>query len=129
MTNEIILKENLWTRASGGWVAGVFKGVAENFGIEVWILRAAFLVSFFCFGFGLLIYFLFAISLPKKDQMDKAYQRRVLGVCKDLAIKYDIEVGLLRFAMCLLAISSLGFALVLYVVVHIVLPKNQIQKN
>lgn len=129
MTNEITSQDNYWTRTSGGWVAGVFKGMAQNFGVEVWILRAAFLISFFCFGFGLLIYLLLWISLPKKDQMEKAHQRRLLGVCKDLALKYDIEVGLLRFLACLLAISSLGTAIVIYVIVHIVMPKDQIQKN
>lgn len=118
------LQNPLWVRASGGWVAGVFKGIAENFGIEVWILRAAFLVSFFCFGFGLVLYFMLAISLPKKEELEGSLRRRVLGVCKDLAIKYDFEVGLVRFAMCMLALSSLGLALVLYVVLYFVMPKE-----
>lgn len=115
----------MWLRAPGGWVAGVFKGFAERLNIEVWILRAIFLVSFFYFGFGLLFYIFLAVSLPRKDDPELGLRRRLLGVCKDIALKYDIEVGLVRFSFCLLTICSIGLSIFGYVVLYFVMPKEK----
>ena len=110
-------------RSEDRWLAGVCGGLAEKFEVEAWIVRAATLVSVFYFGIGLGLYFLAAICFPKKENA-ASHQPRVLGVCQQLAIKYDWDVGLLRFLSCLLALSSLGLAIVLYLVIAVVMPKK-----
>jgi len=110
-------------RSEDRWLAGVCGGLAEKFDLEAWIVRAAMLVSVFYFGIGLGLYLLAAICFPKKENV-AAPQPRVLGVCQRLAIKYNWDVGLLRFFSCLLALSSLGLAIVLYLVIAVVMPKK-----
>lgn len=113
-----------WVRAKDGWIAGICQGLGDSFGIETWILRLMWIVSIFCFGTGLFFYFLLAICLPRRDKLDQALQRRILGVCSMLAIRFDFEVGLVRFLAVLLALSSFGFAVVLYVALYFFLPKE-----
>jgi phage shock protein C len=45
-------------------IDGVCGGLGEHTPIPAWIWRAAFLITLFCFGTGLGLYFLLAICLP-----------------------------------------------------------------
>jgi phage shock protein PspC (stress-responsive transcriptional regulator) len=40
-----------------------------------------------------------------------------------IAVRYDMEIGLVRFMAVLLALSSFGLALVLYIGLYFFLPK------
>jgi len=113
-----------WVRSKDGWIAGVCQGLSDSFGIETWILRLLWVMAFFCFGTGLFFYLLLAICLPRQDKLDQALQRRVLGVCSMLAIRYDFEVGLVRFLAVIFALSSFGLAVVAYVALYFFLPKE-----
>jgi len=45
---------------------GVCGGLGEYFGIDPTIVRIAFLVAFFGFGTGLLVYLILAIAMPNE---------------------------------------------------------------
>lgn len=113
-----------WVRAKNGWFAGVCQGVANHFGIEAWIIRAFWLLSICWFGVGVVLYFAMAFSLPREDKMDEAMNKKFLGVCRNIAMKYNSDIGLVRLAMVLLALSSFGMALFLYIVLAVVMPKE-----
>ena len=116
-----------WVRSEQGWFAGVCAGLAESFDVEPWVLRALFVISFFWFGTGLLFYLLAAISLPRKDKLATAYNKRIAGVCAELAIKHDFEVGLVRMLACFLAVSSFGLTIFGYILLAALMPKVQMQ--
>lgn len=113
-----------WVRSQDGWFAGVCQGLGERFGIEVWILRALWIVSFFWFGTGLLVYLLMAVCLPREDKIAQALDRRILGVCSMIATRYHFEIGLVRFLAVIFGLSSFGLAFFLYVILYFVLPKE-----
>lgn len=48
-------------------VAGVAWGLAEELGINVWIIRLLFVMAFLFFGLGLLIYALLWENTPDHD--------------------------------------------------------------
>lgn len=105
-------------RSKKGYLLGVCQGLAESLGMNPTVLRALWLVALLFYGFGLGAYLLLAISLPRQDRLEEAFNRRVLGVCGKIARKMQWEVGLVRLATILLAISSLGFAVLAYVVLY-----------
>jgi phage shock protein C len=124
--NTAIKNSNMkWIRSKNGWLAGVCQGLGERFGIEVWILRACWLFTVFWFGAGLFVYFLLAICLPREDKVDMALQKRVLGVCGLISIRYGFEVGLVRFLFVLFSLSSMGLACFAYIIFYLVMPKNE----
>jgi phage shock protein PspC (stress-responsive transcriptional regulator) len=46
------------------WIAGVCGGIARATGVESWVWRLLFAVTFVCAGAGLLVYLLLAIFVP-----------------------------------------------------------------
>ncbi|MCB0366020.1 MAG: PspC domain-containing protein [Bdellovibrionaceae bacterium] len=113
-----------WVRSRDGWLAGVCQGLGERLGIEPWILRAAWFVSMVFFGFGVLVYLILALTLPREDRMEDSHQEKFLGVCWKLSQKTGMDVGLVRFLTVFLGISSLGATIVGYLVLYFVLPEN-----
>lgn len=47
---------------------GVCGGLGNYFDIDPTVIRIAFLVSFFLFGSGLLLYIILAIAIPEPDR-------------------------------------------------------------
>lgn len=121
--------EQRWVRSKDGWIAGVCEGLGQRFNIEPWILRLFWFISIFWFGTGLLLYGVAALTLPREDKLESAFQKKLLGVCANLATRYDYEVGLVRFLMVLLALCSFGMSLFLYLVMALVLPKDNVYPN
>lgn len=113
-----------WVRSQNGWMAGVCQGLGERFGIEPWVLRAAWLVSVVFLGFGVLVYLILAFTLPREDNMADSHQEKFLGVCWKLSQKTGLDVGLVRFLTVFLGISSLGATIVGYLVLYFVLPED-----
>jgi len=48
-------------------VGGVCGGISEYFGVDPIFLRIAWGVSFFIYGWGLLLYFIFWLAMPEKE--------------------------------------------------------------
>jgi phage shock protein PspC (stress-responsive transcriptional regulator) len=105
-------------RSKEGYLAGVCRGLAESFELSPTLVRILWLGAVFFYGFGLGVYIILAISLPRQDQLEKAFNRRLLGVCGRLSRKMKWEVGLVRFTTVLLSLGSLGFAVLAYIVLY-----------
>ena len=125
MENQIItLRQERWVRSQDGILAGVCSGLSHSFGVDTWLVRLIWLIAVLAFGTGVLAYILLAICLPREDQLRLAYQKRILGVCARLAKKFDLDVGIVRFATVVLGLVSLGVTVVAYIVLHFVLEDN-----
>lgn len=123
--NTITKEKMIWVRSDKGVLFGVCQGIAPIFGLDVILLRIIWLVALFSFGAGLVLYLILAIALPRVDQLDQAHSRKLLGVCARISKRYDMEVGIVRSGFILLTLVSLGFGgLVLYVILHLVIPKE-----
>ncbi len=115
---------NVWTRSSDGIVAGVSVGLAEKLEMNVTWIRIAWIISVLFFGFGLAIYIVFALCLPLENDLSKNFRPMLLGVCHRLSTKMNWDVGILRSSACFLAIGSFGTILVIYLLLHVFLPKT-----
>lgn len=113
-----------WIRGNNGWFFGVCDGLSKTFGLESWILRVIFFLSFYLFGAGLGLYLILAFSLPREDKLDKAHNRKILGVCARIAKRSQIEIGLVRAAFVALALGTLGVAFLVYLALYFVYPKD-----
>ncbi|HAG91780.1 MAG TPA: hypothetical protein DCL41_07905 [Bdellovibrionales bacterium] len=114
-----------WVRADDGALFGVCKGLAQSMGISVGLTRLVLVLSVLCFGFGFGLYILLAIALPKKSEMDQAYNKRILGVCSYLAKNNQMDVGLVRFLALVLLFASFGFTFIAYVIAYMMLPEDE----
>lgn len=110
-----------WVRAKDGAIFGVCKGLAKSLDLPVGMFRLVWILGLLFFGAGFWLYLLLAISLPREDKVVEALDPRLLGVCTKLALKMDIEVGVVRFLTILLSLSSFGATIIAYVVLYFVL--------
>ncbi len=122
--NSSVVTAPKWVRSKEGWICGICQGLGERFDMPVGILRLLWVVSIFCFGVGFFMYFILAFCLPREDKLAHVYDRKVFGVCSLLAQKYGQEVGLMRFIWVLFLGASFGSALLVYIVLALVLPKD-----
>ena len=56
---------------------GVCGGIAEFFDLDPTLIRIAFLLAFFCFGSGLLLYLICAIVMPSAPANYKLSERQI----------------------------------------------------
>jgi phage shock protein PspC (stress-responsive transcriptional regulator) len=61
MRREINRIERPYT---GSVLAGVCAGIAEYFSIDITFLRILWFLSFFCYGFGIIMYAVLWVLLP-----------------------------------------------------------------
>ncbi len=113
-----------WVRASDGAICGVCKGLARTLDIPVGIFRLLWICSVIFFGAGILLYFMLAVSLPREDKVVQALEPWLLGVCSKIALRTDLEVGIVRFLAVCLSLISMGATIVGYVVMYFVLDKK-----
>ena len=113
-----------WLRSPHGLIAGVCKGLAEQFGLEAWLIRLVWIIGA-CMGVGIITYFIFWICLPRADRQEQGAQKIILGVCARLHRRGDIDVGLARLLAVLLFFFSGGAAVVGYIVLYFLLPENK----
>jgi Putative stress-responsive transcriptional regulator len=111
-----------WTRAQDTPAAGVCKGLAQTLGIETWIVRVIWLVAILWFGTGIVFYLILAVCLPRVDKLDQALDSKLLGVCARIAKRYHFEVGVVRVAAVVLAMTTFGAALLLYILGYFFIP-------
>ncbi len=114
-------------------LAGVCGGIGQKIGLESWILRVLFLVAFPLFFLGPILYLILVFTLPQDKFVQEAYQAKFLGVCYRLSVKYNWEVGIVRFIFvsCLLLsiVPSFGVTILIYLVLHFVLPDLESPSN
>ena len=117
MNNATSMK---WLRARDGAICGVCKGLARTLDISVGVCRLLWVLSILVFGVGLGLYLMLAISLPREDKASQALNPVILGVCSKIAVRTDLEVGLVRFLALCLVFLSFGATVIGYIVLHFV---------
>ena len=65
--NPLWILNNLHRDDIEGEIGGVCAGTAKTLGIPTWVVRAAFLVAFFGYGTGVLLYVLMWALLPERS--------------------------------------------------------------
>jgi len=114
-----------FTRSSTGILAGVCKGLAQRFQIDLMLARILFIGSVIFFGVGIGFYIILALCLPREDQLAQAYDTRIMGVSARLALRFDLDVGLVRTLSLILFLTSLGSTILFYVILYFVLPSRE----
>jgi phage shock protein C len=117
-----------WVRSSNGAICGVCKGLANTLGISVGVFRLLWICSVLFFGMGIPLYFMLAISLPREDRIAQAIEPWILGVCSKVALRTDLEIGIVRFLTIALALMSFGATLVGYFVMYFVMDNDTANK-
>lgn len=112
-----------WVRTKTGLIAGVCEGVARRLNVEPWLVRFVLVMTILFAGTGLLAYFLLAVSLPREDRVDTAYEKMILGVCARIARRSQIEIGIVRSAAAFATCATFGVAIVAYIVLYFLLPE------
>ncbi len=110
-------------RSSEGPIFGICEGLGKSFEMPPWVIRALFVLSFFLLGgTGLLAYIFLRLSMPTEANVFEAEQPKILGVCYRLSRQWNMEVALVRFLALVFATLSLGTVVLVYFVLHFVLP-------
>jgi phage shock protein PspC (stress-responsive transcriptional regulator) len=118
-----------WVRAQNGAIFGVCKGLARSLDISVGLFRLLWVLSVLFLGAGLCLYLILAISLPREDKTVEALKPRLLGVCAKIALRTNLEVGIVRFLAICLAFMSFGATIVGYIVLYFVLDERSTQSS
>lgn len=118
-----------WVRAQDGAIFGVCKGLARSLDMNVGLLRLIWILSVLFLGAGFFLYFMIAISLPREDKQVQALDGKILGVCAKVALRTNLEVGIVRFLAICLALLSFGASLVGYIVLYFVLDSQPNQSS
>lgn len=118
-----------WVRAKDGAIFGVCKGLARTLEIPVGVFRLIWILSILFFGAGFWLYFILAISLPREDKIVEALDPWLLGVCSKIALRTDVEVGIIRFLTIVLSLLSMGATIVGYIVLYFVMDETKPQSS
>ncbi|MBT4760462.1 MAG: PspC domain-containing protein [Bdellovibrionaceae bacterium] len=129
MNEYSVRPQTKWLRSKDGLIAGVCTGVAEVLGVDLLIVRLLWLASVLFLGAGLWLYIGLAISLPREDRLNQAWQPMLLGVSKKIAYKTSLEIGMVRFFTLCLAVMSFGFTALLYVLLYFLMPDPHDLRN
>lgn len=117
-------------------ISGVCSGIANYFEIDPIIPRALFLISFFVFGTGVLVYVLLWIATPEATpaelpDLNKANAKRLFrdpdsqmigGVCSGVAAYLGIDAVWIRIAF-LVSFFVFGSGFLLYIILWLAIPK------
>lgn len=69
------MKKKLYRVEKGKKICGVCAGLALYFDVDVTLVRIIWLILVFCFGTGILLYFLIALIMPTKSEVIKSNKR------------------------------------------------------
>ena len=119
-------------RSQNSSIAGVCAGIAETFGVDVLIIRLAFLLSMFGGGTGLLLYLILWAILPveesylieesdKKKLYRSRHNKMIGGVCGGLAKYLNWDISIIRLIFIFLVISA-GTGVLFYIVLWVAIP-------
>lgn len=118
-----------WKRSQNGWLAGVCEGLGESFDIHPNLIRVLWVASIIFFGTGILAYIILALTLPREDRLYEYQEDKVFGVCKRISDQSGIELALVRTLAVVSFVASLGTSLLLYLILHFVLPETEDSLN
>ncbi len=135
------VKKKLYRDLKSKKIAGVCSGLAEYFDIDVTLVRVIWVLLTLLGGAGVLSYLVAIIIIPKKPngaveveivEKDKEKARLhlsksdkfIFGVCGGLAEYFNIDSSLVRILFVVL-IFSVGFGILLYLILAIVIPKEK----
>jgi len=118
-----------WVRAKDGAIFGVCKGLARTLDIPVGVFRLVWILSILFFGAGIGLYLMLAISLPREDKAIEALDPWLLGVCAKIALRTDVEVGVVRFLTISFALMSMGAAVLGYVILYFIMDDTKTQRS
>lgn len=135
------VKKKLYRDLKSKKIAGVCSGLAGYFDIDVTLVRVIWVLLTLLGGAGVLSYLVAIIIIPKKPngaveveivEKDKEKARLhlsksdkfIFGVCGGLAEYFNIDSSLVRILFVVL-IFSVGFGILLYLVLVIVIPKEK----
>lgn len=118
-------------------IGGVCGGLSESAGISSDLVRAAFLLSIFAGGMGIILYIILWIILPEMDFGAEAQGKRLFdaikrsdkdrilgGVCSGLAKYLDWDVSIIRILLIIIVLLG-GLGIPIYLVLWIVLPMEK----
>ena len=118
-------------------LAGVCGGLGESTGIDSDLVRAAFLLSIFVGGMGLLLYLILWIVLPEMDFGEKGKKKgifdglkrsdkdRILaGVCTGIANNLKWDVSIIRILLIVIVLAG-GIGIPLYVILWVLIPMEE----
>lgn len=117
-------------------ISGVCSGIGSFLNIDPIIPRAAFLIAFFAFGSGLLLYIVLWVLMPQAmpnelpqftGQTTRKLFRNpdnkiVSGVCSGISAYLGIDEFWLRAAFCV-SFFIFGSGLLLYIILWIIMPQ------
>lgn len=114
-------------------LGGVCAGLANYFGVDVMVPRILFLVAFFTFGSGLLLYLIMWIAIPEATDMAVTEtetkrlfrnpdDKKVGGVCSGIAEYIAVDAVWLRL-LFLVAFFVFGTGLLAYIILWIAIPE------
>lgn len=69
------MKKKLYRVEEGKKICGVCAGLALYFDVDATLVRIIWLILVFCFGTGILLYFLIALIMPTKSEVIKSNKR------------------------------------------------------
>lgn len=111
-------------RADEAAFLGVCKGLADRFGVDVLLIRLAYVFSVLFGGLSVLLYFLVAICIPRKSQIYYSYNAKLFGVCSRFARRFDVDPGLVRLFFVLLLFFTGGSIILGYFLLYFILPTH-----
>ncbi len=123
MTQNLIQNQPV-TRSTNGVLAGVCAGIAERFDVPAWAVRVLWLLFVLAWGTGIAFYLVCFICIPRSDRAAEAQKPKLLGVCFRLSRALAIDVSIIRVIAVFAALGSLGTFLLVYVILHFVIPKE-----
>lgn len=118
-------------------ICGVCGGIAAALELDPTILRVVFACSLlYSFGTTLIVYFIAALCLSYNDveivnnTVRRIYKSRtdkkIFGVCGGIAEYFDVDAFIVRM-LFVFSVLVLGFGLVVYIVLAMILPKKNLQ--
>lgn len=120
MNSDVL--QTQWTRSKDGWLAGVCEGIAKNLDLNPGMVRLLWFASVLFFGIGAGLYLICAFVMPTEGE--DVHYKNFLGVCGRLSERLEIDIVPLRIFTIMALISSAGSVMIVYFVLHILLPRS-----
>lgn len=118
-------------------IAGVCGGLGESTGIDSDLIRAAFLLSIFAGGMGIVLYLILWIIFPELDFGEETREKHLFagvqrtdhgrllaGVCSGLAEHLDWDVSIIRILLIVIVLAG-GIGIPLYLILWILMPMKE----
>ena len=126
--------KHLYRSTSDKKIAGVCGGFSHYFAIDPSLVRIVWLSTLLLGGTGLILYLICWIIMPKNHtppvvidvtrKVSRSSQNKIIaGVCGGLGNYFDVDPILIRI-LFLFMVLGLGWGILLYVILWIVLPLN-----